>query len=289
MKVLIAGGKLQGVEAAYLAGKCGFDTVLVDKKENIPAKNLCTAFIQMDILNSSRLASILQDIDIVIPALENHNALIALSDACKNTNTAFPFSTYSYTLSSSKEKSKHLFENLNLPVPDSWPYCTFPVIVKPSFGSGSEGVKVFHNEKDLYKHFPDGWDEHNSVVEQYIEGKQYSLEVMGFKDTYVCLQVTELEIDGRFDCKRVIAPPNLSDGAVSTLEKIALSISRAINLHGIMDIEAIYHEDNFKVLEIDARLPSQTPIAVYWSTGFNIIEKLVSLLNGEEIKKPPEL
>ena len=34
------------------------------------------------------------------------------------------------------------------------------------------------------------------------------------------------------------------------------------------------HDGQPKVLEIDARLPSQTPTAVYWSSGLNIVELL---------------
>jgi pyrrolysine biosynthesis protein PylC len=41
-----------------------------------------------------------------------------------------------------------------------------------------------------------------------------------------------------------------------------------------MDVEVILQQDSFKIMEIDARLPSQTPTAVYRSTGINMIEGL---------------
>jgi pyrrolysine biosynthesis protein PylC len=44
-----------------------------------------------------------------------------------------------------------------------------------------------------------------------------------------------------------------------------------------MDIEVILHENSLKVLEIDARLPSQTPTAVYWSSGVNMVRMLGDL------------
>ena len=37
MRLLIVGGKLQGTEAAYLAGKAGWETVLVDRREDYPS------------------------------------------------------------------------------------------------------------------------------------------------------------------------------------------------------------------------------------------------------------
>ncbi len=285
MRVLIAGGKLQGVEASYLSQKCGFETVLIDKDNPVPAKSFCNRFIQMDIFNREQLSSLLNEIDIVIPALENHDALYELSAACEVAGVVMVFSNAAYAISSSKKKSKALFEKLKLHTPKSWPECPFPVISKPSFGSGSEGVRIFHDDIDLYSHFSGSQPEGGVVIEEYVRGRQYSLEVIGLNGEYKCLQVTELEMDGIFDCKRVIAPSELSSGAVAALEEIALLIARAVALNGIMDVEAIYHNGNFKVLEIDARLPSQTPIAVFWSTGFNIIENLARVFQGKTMRK----
>jgi len=42
-------------------------------------------------------------------------------------------------------------------------------------------------------------------------------------------------------------------------------------------VEVILHKNELKLLEIDARLPSQTPMTVYWSTGINMVERLASL------------
>jgi pyrrolysine biosynthesis protein PylC len=50
-----------------------------------------------------------------------------------------------------------------------------------------------------------------------------------------------------------------------------------------MDVEVIEHEGSLKVLEIDARLPSQTPAAVFWSTGINMVALLGKLYLKEKI------
>jgi len=90
------------------------------------------------------------------------------------------------------------------------------------------------------------------------------------------LQVTDLYVDEEFDCKRVVAPSKLPLDLIADFEKLSLAIAGALNLHGIMDVEAIFCRGEFKILEIDARLPSQTPTTVYWSTGQN----MVALLGG---------
>jgi pyrrolysine biosynthesis protein PylC len=72
-------------------------------------------------------------------------------------------------------------------------------------------------------------------------------------------------------------PSNLTPSFISEFEKIARLISEQMALKGLMDVEVILHDSTLKVLEVDARLPSQTPTAVLWSTGLNIIEMLADL------------
>jgi len=84
-------------------------------------------------------------------------------------------------------------------------------------------------------------------------------------------------MDENYDCKRVFAPTDLSDSLTSEFERIADTLAHALALRGLMDIEVILHENELKVLEIDARLPSQTPTAVYWSTGLNMVRMMDDL------------
>jgi pyrrolysine biosynthesis protein PylC len=65
-------------------------------------------------------------------------------------------------------------------------------------------------------------------------------------------------------------------------ERAAVTLAEAVGLWGIMDVEAVLHDGQLKVLEIDARFPSQTPSAVYHSTGFNMVEALARIFLPEE-------
>ena len=94
-------------------------------------------------------------------------------------------------------------------------------------------------------------------------------------------------MDSQFDCKRVAVPTALSGALINQFEKISLLIAERLRLKGIMDVEVIEYGGRLKVLEIDARLPSQTPSAVYWSTGINMVALLGNLyLNGKINIKP---
>ncbi len=284
MLVAVVGGNLQGVEATYLAKKAGWEVILIDRKSVVPASGLCDRFIRLDVTGGENLSTNLGDVDLIIPALENQSALSALDQWTREKGIAFAFDPKAYLISSSKAKSNRLFGHIGVPIPLPWPECGYPVVAKPSFGSGSREVMIFHDagsiQPDIIK-APDEW-----VLQEYVQGKSYSLEVIGRPGRYTPLQVTDLAMDSGFDCKRVIAPTDLPETLVSEFERISVSIAEALKLKGLMDIEIVLHNNTLKVLEIDARLPSQTPTVVYWSTGLNMLEVLAALfLDGVE-KKP---
>ena len=60
------------------------------------------------------------------------------------------------------------------------------------------------------------------------------------------------------------------------MEAALLNLAEVLRLHGLMDLEVIQTPEGMRVLEIDARFPSQTPTAVWLSTGVNLAEHLAA-------------
>jgi 3-methylornithine--L-lysine ligase len=282
MIAAIVGGRLQGVELGCLARKAGWRTLLVDRDGQVPAKGLCDRFIQRDIREPSALDDALGSVDLVIPALEDRQALETLVRWAHERRVPVAFDSRAYAVTSSKIESNRLFAFLGIPAPRPWPRCGFPMVVKPDEASGSEGVTVLGNELEAKARFPHGFPKSGWVLQEYLEGPSFSLEVIGRPGNYVPLQVTELFMDGGYDCKRVAAPSGLTDAQVREMERMAVDIAEAVRLFGLMDMEVILHEGHFKVLEIDARFPSQTPLAVHGSTGCNMMELLADLFIGDQ-------
>jgi len=283
----VVGGRLQGVEAAYLARKAGWKVRVVDKRPNVPASLLGDSFAQVDVTVEDHPAGIFDDVDLIIPALENDQALRSLMRWSCKTGVPLAFDPQAYRLSSSKLRSAEIFKEIGLPTPVPWPQCRFPVLAKPGRGSGSKGVSIFQNIDTLKKRFSSQLPPPDWVVEEFLDGSQHSLEVIGRPGNYRLLQVTDLYVDRNFDCKRVIAPSNLPLNVIAEFEKLSLTIAEALTLNGIIDVEAIFSRGKFKVLEIDARLPSQTPTAVYWSTHQNMVKLLGNLFIAPQDDFPP--
>ncbi|MDW7739314.1 MAG: 3-methylornithine--L-lysine ligase PylC [Bacillota bacterium] len=282
MRAAVIGGRLQGLEAVYLARKAGWDIVLVDIKSSVPAQNMADTFYLTDARRKDELAAVLSGSDIIIPALENRAVLANLIDTAEVLDIPLALDLNAYDLSSSKIASDQLFEDIGVAYPKHWPGCCYPLIAKPTGASGSEGVIRLQDESDLELFRKKIGDEEDRwVLQEYLTGPSYSIEIIGYKGEYLPLQVTGLEMDDIYDCKRVLAPADLSEELKDHFSALATNIAEEINLNGIMDVEVILNKGVLKVLEIDARLPSQTPTAVFHSTGINMLETLTAtFING---------
>ncbi len=254
----------------------------------MPAAGLCDSFYQLDVTGEALdLPRAIKTADLIIPALEDYVALKCLKDRAVIEGIPLAYDATAYAVSSSKKKSDLLFAKLGIPVPEPWPGCDLPVIVKPSNSSGSRGICKI-NEREVFSSFVTG-ELDNWVVQEFVEGPSYSIEVVGARGNFVSLQTTEIVVDRQYDCKRVLAPAGLSSAVSKEFKEIAVTIADALNLSAIMDVEAILHNDTLKVLEIDARLPSQTPTVVNKSTGINMLELLYDVFVKGVIPTIPDV
>ncbi|MEN3003630.1 3-methylornithine--L-lysine ligase PylC [Dehalobacterium formicoaceticum] len=286
MRIAIIGGKLQGVEACYLAQKASWQVLLIDKDEDIPARALCDEFVQCDVIKEdNKCLNILKESDVILPAMENLAALQTISRYAIQLGIPFVYDQGAYQVSGSKIISNQVFLSTGTPLPRLYPEGRLPWVVKPASSSGSAGVMKIKNEAEFKKlqekpGFPEQW-----VVQEFVTGPSYSIEVIGFAGEYQVYQVTELEMDEQYDCKRVWAPSHLDQALVKEFNHIGLTLARHLNLQGIMDVEVILHDGQLKVLEIDARIPSQTPTVVYQSTGVNLVEILGQSFTQGKLQK----
>lgn len=285
MRIAIVGGKLQGLEAVYLANKAGFETLLIDKNPHVPARGICHTFVEFAFLPGCEGPQDLVDIDLVLPAMENPETLVLVKKWAGQLGIPFAFDLPSFQLTQSKTQSNTLFASLGLLLPRPWPVCKFPVVVKPDQASGSQGVTVISSEQKLVTWLKS--DLGKVVVQEYVEGPSYSVEVIGKPGTYAALQVTDLYMDSGHDCKGVTAPTVLDGGLEKQLQDMVLNLAEELRLVGIMDLEVILHNGRLHVLEIDARFPSQTPMTVYWSSGVNMVALLAELFAGKTVTEAP--
>jgi len=286
MLVAVAGGRLQGIEASYLAHKGGWEVRLLDRESTPPALGMCDEFFQTDVTEMESFREAIRGVDCIIPALENTEVLETMTREAMRVGVPVAIDLDAYRISSSKVRSNRLFSQIGVPQPTAWPRCGFPVVAKPDDGSGSRGVRVFGSAKEMEEAEKPDLSDGSWVLQEFVEGRTFSLEVLGFREKYFPLQITDLFMDGGYDCKRVTAPTILSPELCSDFERISVDIAQALELKGIMDVEVVLKGHALKVLEIDARLPSQTPTAAFWSTGLNMVEMLGNIFVSQDFELP---
>lgn len=288
MKLAIVGGKLQGIECAYLAKKAHYTTVVIDRRHDAPALSLADEPVVLDVVSKEKEAvRVLSDCDAILPANEDLVTLTALEGLSHKAGVPLLFDLKAYRVSSSKLLSNELLSELNVPTPRPWPVCGYPVVVKPSSLSGSAGVMKASCQQEL----EDGLEmiralNDDVVVQEFVEGPNISIEVIGNGEDAVPLVTTEVIIDSDYDCRMVRCPSSMDASTEEEFGEWGRRIARHMSLRGIMDVEAIVHDGLPRVLEIDARMPSQTPAAVYNATGVNIVEMLVNAVARGKLERP---
>ncbi len=272
--ICLIGGKLQGVEAAYLAKKAGLSVLLIDKNPSALAQTLCDEFHCFDITKDpSRFISISENADFMIPVNENEETIAFLKAVSNEIKCPLLFDFGAYRISSDKSRSKEYFKKIDIPTPADKP-AEPPYFVKPPSESGSIGARIIHSDEEL-KSVPV-----NYLVEEYLEGPVISLEVIGDGKHYTVVKETYIHIDDVWDCFMVTPLPY-----DEIYRKIARDLAKGLTLKGIMDVEAISSSKGWKVLEIDARFPSQTPICVYFSSGVNLLLLLMEAFSNPGFKE----
>lgn len=287
MKIGIVGGALQGMEAVYLSGKAGYETLVIDRKEAAPAISLADDSIICDVRDAESLKKAISDCDAVLPALEELDALRIMNEIIPKEEKPFLFDMHAYEISCSKEKSNNVMTETGIPLPLPWPECGFPMIVKPSCQSGSVGVSVVNNENERISALKKVDDLKDTPIQQeFVSGPGVSIEVIGNGKSSKSYVTTEILLDSNYDCKRVMCEPDiLSEEDNILFGEIGTKIADNIGIKGLMDVEAINTKKGLRVLEIDARIPSQTPAAIFAATGINILEELVCSAFGKETGK----
>jgi pyrrolysine biosynthesis protein PylC len=287
LKVAIVGGRLQGTEAAYLAKKAGMKSLLIDKREGTIASGLCDEVGIFDVLKKEpMLIKLLKTADFILPALENEEVHQALREIAEEHKLKLAFDPAAYEISASKLRSDQLIRESQIPAPRYYPYGKAPYIIKPSGESGSSGVRKAETESEVEDFLLAEGKDGMWVIQEFLDGPSYSIEVIGVPGNYRTYQITKIHMDEVYDCKRVTSPCPVTEAQTREFEEMGCRLAELVKLHGIMDVEVIEAEGQFRVLEIDARIPSQTPTVVYYSSGMNQLEELADIVLHDSFLHP---
>lgn len=255
MKLLIIGGGALGVQAVMLAKAAGFYTVLADKNPACPAAAMADEFVLMDVTKAP-----LPEADAVLPALEAESALAILPKAAL-------FDSAAWNLTASRLSADAFLQEKGIPISEYFPMGSEPYIVKPDRGSFGRGIWVTEDFCEVGGAINAGF-----VTQEELTGPVWSQIVVGKEGDYAAYAPAKLTFDPmrlRIGAECLPAPD------ASALGETAVAVAGAMELRGILEVEAIYHQGVWKVVDLNARLPMYTGEALL-ETGVNILGELVA-------------
>ena len=172
----------------------------------------------------------------------------------------------------------------------------FPVIVKPRDNSGSRGVKLCNNKEELKESIKEALENSkldSVLVEEFIEGQEYSIESLHHDGKSEVIQFTEkktTEFPYNVELGH-IQPANISNENKQKIRKIIEKIGRALNFVNCPShTELKINERGIFVIETSPRLGGDyiTSTLTPLSTGVNLEDELLKMAMGEAINPVPK-
>ena len=172
----------------------------------------------------------------------------------------------------------------------------FPVIVKPRDNSGSRGVKLCGNKEELEASINEALEVSKLdtvLVEEFIEGPEYSIEGLHHNGKSEVIQFTEkktTEFPYNVELGH-IQPANISEENQQKIREIVSKIGTALHFENCPShTELKINKRGIFVIETSPRLGGDyiTSTLTPLSTGVNLEDELLKISLGETINPQPK-
>ena len=297
--------KIAIIRANYLqlplvskALELGHDTICFAWEDGAVAKEICTRFYPISVLEKEKILDVCkkEKIDAIL-TIASDVAMPTVSYVAKKLNLVA--NTIETTLkATNKHEMRVALKKHKLKVPNfikvtdyhtiSIKDFNFPIISKPVDSSGSKGVQIIREKKDVENSVIEAFQYGLSkevILEEFIKGKEISVETISFKGEHTILTKTEKVTSG---------PPNFVEleqhqpyhGGVleSQINEISLKALNALGIEfGASHIELLITSKNeIYIIELGGRMGGDFigSHLVELSTGYDFLKGVIDVALG---------
>lgn len=162
-----------------------------------------------------------------------------------------------------------------------------PVVVKPTEGRGSSGVRLCRNVHELAEHTNyllngnQPWRSQPSIlIEEFAEGPHYIVHIMGYD--VIGIEAADFDRPPHFVFRKGIFPALITDNEHKRIADVALSCLQALSLGwGPTCIEIRWTKRGPVVIEVNPRLGGG-PEHIRLAYGIDLITEHIKLATGDE-------
>lgn len=206
----------------------------------------------------------------------------------------------SIELTQSKFAQRRALEKAGIPVPKYYlvesaadldkVQCRFPVIVKPVDSGGSQGIcKVESPEKivEAYKYAVEYSRTSRAIVEEFVDGREFSVEYISHQGKHYFLQITDKVTSGapRFVEMQHHQPANIPESVWNRIKEMVEGALTALKIENSASHTEIKwnSNDELYIIETGARMGGDyiTSDLVRLSTGYDFVEGAIKLAVGK--------
>lgn len=300
-KLAIIGANYLQLPLVQKANAMGFQTHCFAYLDGAVCKEHCYKFYEISIIEKDKILAICRELKIDgVISIASDLAVITVNYIAHHLN--LPGNPLEYSsIVTNKYEMKTAFSNNEIPVANFAKGNTleelnlssfrFPIIIKPSDRSGSLGVSVIDERKNLesaFKHAFDHSFNKQIIAEEFITGRELSVETISYLGHHTILAYTDKTTTGppSFVETEHHQPANLSPELslkINTLVHKALDTLNIVN--GASHVELFIKQNKEVVInEIGARMGGDFigSHLVELSTGYDYLKSVIDIATGIE-------
>ena len=295
MKLLFIGSRLYDDIDWYVKSK-GIESVLTESNEEAINLDLPDqVFIVPRGMDGPKQVALMQNVDAVVPLIGIDPPLIDVAHMKEEMESEYGVPVVAagvraVELTSNKIKTKAFYEDIGVTTPKYQVLSSpddltldLPVVLKQGEGQGGKDIKVAKTPDDVEEYFKQ-FDE--ALCEEFIEGAEISIEVLGFNGEYVALPPIykgETTLEGTHPLNKTKTGPCMVEGLDNNLvQHTAYKVAKNLASDGIFEMDFMYsrERDQLYAIEVNTR-PNGTRYLTTATCGVNSLCELVNMAIGE--------
>lgn len=298
-KLAIIGASYLQLPLVLRAKEMGIETICFAWEEGAVCKDVCDRFFPISIIDKEAILQKCQEISIDgITTIASDTAVVTVNYVASRMGLIANPDNYS-EMTTNKYRMRQCFMENGVPSPkfalvdaiqpSQVSGFTYPLIVKPTDRSGSRGVEkvlVPANLEEAILRAQKESFEHKAIVEEFVSGREISVESISYQGEHHILQITDKVTTGApyFVELEHHQPSSLPDEIKRRVKEIVEHALVALHIqYGASHSELKITEDgDIRVIEIGARMGGDFigSHLVRLSTGYDFLKGVIDVALG---------
>ena len=165
----------------------------------------------------------------------------------------------------------------------------FPVLVRPSYVLGGQGMEITYEEEGLVKYLKDAFEKDNKnpvLIDRYINGRELEVDaICDGENVFIPGIMEHLERAGVHsgDSISIYPPQNVTPEIRQEIINVTKKMAVALKVIGMINIQFIEYKGELNIIEVNPR-SSRTVPYISKVTGVPIIDIATKVMLGEKLK-----